>query len=137
MYEWGRFQTTREISRIFMKKTEVWPVKSQNLFHILWKLTQCALHTNATEYVVCVISEWTLKARSWSSSQNAILKTVFETLYDFQLISALFFRICSIIFGRTMWTILNYQKLSLRVLLSICLIFSQFQSGVAYKSVVF
>ena len=51
------------------------------------------------------------------------------------------FRICSIIFGWwrvwRMCIILNYQKFSFRVLLSICLIFNQFQPGVAYKSVAY
>ena len=53
----------------------------------------------------------------------------------------LFLGICSIIFGWQrvwrMWIILKYQKFSLRMLLSICLIFCQFQPGVAYKSVAY
>ena len=36
-----------------------------------------------------------------------------------------------------MWIIFKYQKFSLRVFLSICLIFCQFQPGIAYKSVAY
>ena len=36
-----------------------------------------------------------------------------------------------------MWIILKEEKFSLRLLLSICLIFCQFQSGVAHKSVAY
>ena len=36
-----------------------------------------------------------------------------------------------------MWIFFKQQKLNHRVLLSICLIFCQFQPGVAYKSVAY
>ena len=52
----------------------------------------------------------------------------------------LIFRICPIIFGwQCGWRINNFQieKFSLRVFLSICLIFCQFQSAVAYKSIAY
>ena len=55
----------------------------------------------------------------------------------------LFLRICCshIIFGWQggwrVWIIFKYQKLSLRVLFSICLIFCQFEHDVAYKSVAY
>ena len=51
------------------------------------------------------------------------------------LFFCLFSRICPNIFARAMWIIFKQQNFSLRVLLSICLIFCQFKPGVAYKSV--
>ena len=51
------------------------------------------------------------------------------------------FRFCPIIIGWLrgwrMWIIFKWQKFSLRVLLSFCLIFCQFQPDVAYKSVAY
>ena len=50
------------------------------------------------------------------------------------------FKICPNIFRWEgewkMWLIFQYQKFSFRVLRSLCLIFCQFQPGVAYKSIV-
>ena len=54
------------------------------------------------------------------------------------LFFSLFLRKCPIIFGWRVWRmsiIFKWQKFSLRVLLNICLIFSQFLPGVAYKIV--
>ena len=52
-----------------------------------------------------------------------------------------YFLECSVIFrwlcGWRMWIISEQQKISLRVLHSICFIFYQFQPGVAYKSVAY
>ena len=57
------------------------------------------------------------------------------------LFICLFFKTCSIIFtwqrGWRMRIIFKEQKFSLRVLLSICLIFCQFQPGVSSKSVAY
>ena len=57
------------------------------------------------------------------------------------LFFSLFLRKCPIIFGWQrvwrMWIIFKWQRFSLRVLLSICLIFSQFLPGIAYKIVVY
>ena len=59
------------------------------------------------------------------------------SLIQTHLLFWLFFWVCPIIFcGWIMWIIFKCPKFSLRVLLSIYLIFCQFQSGVAYvKSV--
>ena len=56
------------------------------------------------------------------------------------LFFCLFFKICPNIFRWEgewkMWLIFQYQKFSLKVLRSLCLIFCQFQPGVAYKIIV-
>ena len=57
--------------------------------------------------------------------------------FFFASFACLFFRTCPIIFGWRMRIVFKYQKFSLRVLLSICLIFCQFQPGIAYKSVIY
>ena len=57
------------------------------------------------------------------------------------LIFCSFFRICPIIFGWQrewrVWIFFKYLTFSLRVLLSICLIFYQFQHGFAFKKSVY